>query len=181
MSTKLHYYFSVILNRDPTEYEMNAYGQETISDELLVENIRRLSKVECKSAQEILCKIDDHDAYMIFLDLFITKHIIHGIKNIYNHCIHFYIKNPSSFLVDYLKYMYSCIIHKSDENDYDGKINVHLDSLFYTKYHYVLHNLFEVLSSVEIKEKCYIDLEYMYDFDIVFNVPKSNNLVFISP
>ena len=181
MPTKLDYYFSVILNRKPTEYEISAYGQKNINEDLLVKNIRNISG--SKSLQEILCKIENHNAYMIFLDLFITKHITHGVENIYKHCIHFYIKKMSSaFLIDYLKYMYNCEIHYTEnEINYTGVIHVHLDPLFYTNYHYVLHNLYEVLSCIELTQKCYIDLEYMYNFNVVFNVPKSNNLVFISP
>lgn len=181
MLTKLNYYFSVILNRKPTSYEISAYGQENINEKLLLENIRSIDKVPCKSAQEILCKIEDHNTYMIFLDLFITKHIIHGVDNIYNNCMHFYINNinANSFLVDYLKYMYNCEIMDTEESN--GNINVYLDCLFYEKYYYVLHNLFEVLSCIKLTQKCYIDLEYEYNFNIVFDVPKSNNLIFISP
>ena len=70
MPTKLDYYFSVILNRKPTEYEISAYGQKNINEDLLVKNIRNISG--SKSLQEILCKIENHNAYMIFLDLFIN-------------------------------------------------------------------------------------------------------------
>jgi len=178
MSTKLHYYFNIILNRNPTDYEISAYGQKGINEKVLIENIRNIETMKCKSAHEILSKIDNHNAYMIFLDLFITKQLLHDVKNIHNHCIHFYINNDCSYLVDFLKYMYNCKIHHTLFSN-DGVINVKLDIQFHNNYYYVLHNLYEVLSCIELSENCYIDLEYMYNFSISSNVPKSNNFAMI--